>query len=182
MKATGIVRRIDDLGRVVIPKEIRRTLRIREGDPLEIFTDREGEVILKKYSPIGELGALAKQYSESLAQTMNCTVCITDTDQIVAAAGNGKKELQDKYISRQLERHLGTRTQLAASAGEKAYIPVVDTQDEDYEHEVISPILCEGDIIGGVILLSRDAKKKLAELEQKMAACAAAFLGSQMEQ
>ena len=91
MKATGIVRRIDDLGRVVIPKEIRRTLRIREGDPLEIFTDREGEIILKKYSPIGELGTLAKLYAESLSQTMGCTVCITDTDQVVAASGSGKK-------------------------------------------------------------------------------------------
>ena len=95
MKATGIVRRIDDLGRVVIPKEIRRTLRIREGDPLEIFTDREGEIILKKYSPIGELGTLAKIYAESLSQTLGCTVCITDTDQVVAASGSGKKELQD---------------------------------------------------------------------------------------
>ena len=86
MKATGIVRRIDDLGRVVIPKEIRRTLRIREGDPLEIFTDREGEIILKKYSPIGELGTLAKLYAESLAQTLSCTVCITDMDQVVAVS------------------------------------------------------------------------------------------------
>ena len=84
MKATGIVRRIDDLGRVVVPKEIRRTLRIREGDPLEIFTDREGEIILKKYSPIGELGNLAKLYAESLSQTLGCTVCITDTNQVVA--------------------------------------------------------------------------------------------------
>ena len=91
MKATGIVRRIDDLGRVVIPKEIRRTLRIRESDPLEIFTDRDGEIILKKYSPIGELGTMAKLYAESLSQTMGCTVCITDTDQIVAASGSGKK-------------------------------------------------------------------------------------------
>ena len=92
MKATGIVRRIDDLGRVVIPKEIRRTLRIREGDPLEIFTDREGEIILKKYSPIGELSNLAVLYSESLAQTMGCTVCITDMDMVIAAAGGGKRE------------------------------------------------------------------------------------------
>ena len=90
MKATGIVRRIDDLGRIVIPKEIRRTLRIREGDPLEIFTDREGKVILKKYSPIGELGSLAGIYADSLSKTLGCTVCITDTDQVIAAAGNGK--------------------------------------------------------------------------------------------
>ena len=104
MKATGIVRRIDDLGRVVIPKEIRRTLRIREGDPLEIFTDREGEIILKKYSPIGELGTLSRLYSESLSQTMGCTVLITDMDQVVSASGAGKKELQDAYISRELKR------------------------------------------------------------------------------
>jgi len=181
MKATGIVRRIDDLGRVVIPKEIRRTLRIREGDPLEIFTDREGEIILKKYSPIGELSTFARQYAESLAQTLNCLVCVCDMDQIIASAGSGKKELQDKYISRQLEKQLSDRIQLAASFGDKKYIPITDGQ-EDYEYEVISPIICEGDIIGGVILLSKEAKKKLTELEQKMAACAAGFLGSQMEQ
>lgn len=182
MKATGIVRRIDDLGRVVIPKEIRRTLRIREGDPLEIFTDREGEIILKKYSPIGELSTFARQYAENLAQTLGCLVCVCDMDQIIAAAGTGKKELQDKYISRQLEQQLGNRTQLAAAMGDKKYIAVSDSQDEAYEYEVISPIICEGDVIGGVILLSKDAKKKLTELEQKMAACAAGFLGSQMEQ
>lgn len=155
---------------------------ISSGDPLEIFTDREGEIILKKYSPIGELSTFAKQYAESLAQTINCLVCVCDMDQIIAAAGNGKKELQDKYISRQLEKSLGGRAQLAASAGDKTYIPIIDAQDEDYEHEIISPIICEGDVIGGVILLSRDPKKKLSELEQKMAACAAGFLGSQMEQ
>ncbi|MGF0033407.1 stage V sporulation protein T [Bariatricus sp. SGI.154] len=182
MKATGIVRRIDDLGRVVIPKEIRRTLRIREGDPLEIFTDREGEIILKKYSPIGELSTFARQYAESLSQTLGCLVCVCDMDQIIAAAGAGKKDLQDKYISRQLEKQLGDRTQLVAAAGEKKYIAVSDSQEEEYEYEVISPIICEGDVIGGVILLSKDAKKKLTELEQKMAVCAAGFLGSQMEQ
>ena len=103
MKATGIVRRIDDLGRVVIPKEIRRTLRIREGDPLEIFTDREGEIILKKYSPIGELGLFAKQYAESLAQTTGLMVCIADRDAVIAAAGGAKKDYMGKAISHQLE-------------------------------------------------------------------------------
>ena len=103
MKATGIVRRIDDLGRVVIPKEIRRTLRIREGDPLEIFTDREGEVILKKYSPIGELSAQATQYSESLAQTTGLMVCVADRDTVIAAAGGAKKDYLGKPISKQLE-------------------------------------------------------------------------------
>lgn len=182
MKATGIVRRIDDLGRVVIPKEIRRTLRIREGDPLEIFTDREGEIILKKYSPIGELSAFAKQYAESLAQTMGCLVCVCDMDQIIASAGTGKKDLQDKYISRPLEKQLGDRSQIMAALGDKKYVAITDSQEEEYEYEIICSIICEGDVIGGVILLSKDAKKKLGELEQKMAACAAGFLGKQMEQ
>ena len=182
MKATGIVRRIDDLGRVVIPKEIRRTLRIREGDPLEIFTDREGEIILKKYSPIGELSAFAKQYAESLAQTMGCLVCVCDMDQIIASAGTGKKDLQDKYISRPLEKQLGDRSQIMAALGDKKYVAITDSQEEEYEYEIICPIICEGDVIGGVILLSKDAKRKLGELEQKMAACAAGFLGRQMEQ
>ena len=124
MKATGIVRRIDDLGRVVIPKEIRRTLRIREGDPLEIFTDREGEIILKKYSPIGELGTLARLYAESLSQTLGCTVCITDMDQVVSASGAGKKDLQDQFITRETEKLLQERGQLLAKAGDSAYIRV----------------------------------------------------------
>ncbi len=182
MKATGIVRRIDDLGRVVIPKEIRRTLRIREGDPLEIFTDREGEVILKKYSPIGELSAFAKQYAESLSQTMGCLVCVCDMDQVVAAAGGGRKEIQEKYISKDLQKELEDRNSILAAKGDKKYIKVVGDQSEDYGYQVITPIICEGDVIGGVVLLSREDKKKFGNLEQKMAGCAAAFLGRQMEQ
>lgn len=182
MKATGIVRRIDDLGRVVIPKEIRRTLRIREGDPLEIFTDREGEIILKKYSPIGELSTFARQYAESLSQTMGCLVCVCDMDQVIAAAGGGRKELQDKFISKQLERALEERGAVLAAAGDKKYIQIVKDQEEEYSYEAISPIISEGDVIGGVILLSKEGKKKLSELEQKMASCAASFLGRQMEQ
>lgn len=182
MKATGIVRRIDDLGRVVIPKEIRRTLRIREGDPLEIFTDREGEIILKKYSPIGELSLFAGQYAESLAQVCGCLVCICDMDQIVAAAGNGKREFQEKFITKQLEKTLTERKELLVSKGEKKFVEVVGEQGTGYGHEVISPILCEGDVIGGVLLLIKEDKKKPGEAEQKMAACASGFLGRQMEQ
>ena len=141
MKATGIVRRIDDLGRVVVPKEIRRTLRIREGDPLEIFTDREGEIILKKYSPIGELSAFAKQYAESLSQVLECLVGICDMDQVVAAAGNGKKEIQDEDITGELGEFLKERKTRNAKAGEKRYVPIVRVS-EPYKQEVISPILC----------------------------------------
>ena len=182
MKATGIVRRIDDLGRVVIPKEIRRTLRIREGDPLEIFTDREGEIILKKYSPIGEVSAFAKQYAESLSQTMGCLVAVCDMDQIIAAAGSGKKDLMEKYISKSLEKLLNDRSSILVSSGDKKYVKITSEQEEDYAYEVVIPIICEGDEIGGVILLSKDEKNKLSELEQKLAFCAADFLGRQMEQ
>ena len=114
MKATGIVRRIDDLGRVVVPKEIRRTLRIREGDPLEIFTDREGEIILKKYSPIGELSIFAKQYAESMAQTTGQVAAIADRDQFIAVAGNGKKDLLAKAVSKELEQLMTERETLVA--------------------------------------------------------------------
>ena len=179
MKATGIVRRIDDLGRVVIPKEIRRTLRIREGDPLEIFTDREGEIILKKYSPIGELGTLAKLYAESLSQTLGCTVCITDMDQVVSASGAGKKDLQDQFISREAEKLLQERGQLLAKTGDSRYVRVTADMGE-YSDEAICPIISEGDVIGSVVLLNRDEKKKFGEMEQKVAQSAADFLGRQM--
>ena len=179
MKATGIVRRIDDLGRVVIPKEIRRTLRIREGDPLEIFTDREGEIILKKYSPIGELGTLAKLYAESLSQTLGCTVCVTDTDQIVAVSGSGKKELQDQFIGKEFEETLKESDQVLASMGDPSYVKVTPDMKE-YQSEAVCPIICEGDVIGSVVLLGKDEKKRFGEVEQRVAYSAADFLGRQM--
>lgn len=182
MKATGIVRRIDDLGRVVIPKEIRRTLRIREGDPLEIFTDREGEVILKKYSPIGELSNFAGQYAESIAQTLGCLVCICDMDQVIAAAGSGRKEMQDKFITKQLGKAMSDRTEIVAAEGEKKFIKIVNEQEESFVSQVVIPIICEGDVIGAVVLLNRDEKKKFGDAEKKVAVCAAGFLGRQMEQ
>ena len=181
MKATGIVRRIDDLGRVVIPKEIRRTLRIKEGTPLEIFTDREGEVILKKYSPIGELSVFAKQYAESLSQMLGCLAGICDMDQVVAAAGNGKKELQDEDITRELGEFLKERKTRNAKAGEKKYVPVV-SKTEPYSQEVISPILCAGDVIGAVLLLNMDQKDLFEEREICLAEYTAKVLGKQMEQ
>ena len=144
MKATGIVRRIDDLGRVVIPKEIRRTLRIREGTPLEIFTDREGEIILKKYSPIGELGAFAGQYAESLAQTTGLTVCVCDRDQVIAVSGGSRKELLGKNISRQLETVIEDRENILVDNKEYKYIQITDNDREDFTGEAVSPILCEG--------------------------------------
>lgn len=182
MKATGIVRRIDDLGRVVIPKEIRRTLRIREGTPLEIFTDREGEIILKKYSPIGELGAFAGQYAESLAQTTGLTVCVCDRDQVIAVSGGSRKELLGKNISRQLETVIEDRENILVDNKEYKYIQITDNDREDFTGEAVSPILCEGDAIGAVVILSREPRQLLGETEQKLAISAAGFLGKQMEQ
>ena len=175
MKATGIVRRIDDLGRVVVPKEIRRTLRIREGDPLEIFTDREGEIILKKYSPIGELSLFARQYAESLAQITGHIVCIADRDQIIAATGTAKKELQDKPISKQLEHLMSEREVLMNM------IPIVNGQTEEYVSLVAQPIICEGDVIGVVAMLSKDGRSQMGETELKLVGVASSFLGRQME-
>lgn len=181
MKATGIVRRIDDLGRVVVPKEIRRTLRIREGDPLEIFTDREGEIILKKYSPIGELSLFAKQYADSLAQTSGHVVCITDRDQIIATAGGYKKEFLGKEISRQLDQAISDREFLMANYDDKKYIKITDENYEDFKGQTISPIICQGDAIGAVVLLDKEGKDRMGEVEKKLALSAAGFLGRQME-
>lgn len=182
MKATGIVRRIDDLGRIVVPKEIRRTLRIREGDPLEIFTDREGEIILKKYSPIGELGQFAGEYAESLSQTTGHLVLITDCDHVVAVSGSGKKEFDGKLISKQLEEAIGERKNFLASKGDVSFIPVTMDDAGEYTQQAVSTIICEGDAIGAVILYTRDEKNKMGETESKLATAAAGFLGRQMEQ
>ncbi|GKX30540.1 AbrB family transcriptional regulator [Vallitalea longa] len=183
MKATGIVRRIDDLGRVVIPKEIRRTLRIREGDPLEIFTDKDGEIILKKYSPIGELGTFAKQYAEALAQTTGHTICISDKDQVIAVSGGSKREFLEKQISKELEEAITERETILANKDEKKFIDILyDGENEEYIAEVITPIISEGDAIGAVIFLSKDNKIKMGEVETKLAHSAAGFLGKQMEQ
>lgn len=180
MKATGIVRRIDELGRIVIPKEIRRTLRIREGDPLEIFTNHEGGVILKKYSPIGELGDMAKEYVESVANVTKCTVCVADRDQIVAAAGPGKKEYSGKDIHKELKQCIDERENILCTGKNGKHCRVTE-DGKDPANEAIGTIVSEGDAIGAVILLSEDAEKKFGEFEEKMALCGANFLGRQME-
>lgn len=182
MKATGIVRRIDDLGRVVIPKEIRRTLHIKEGTPLEIYTDREGEVILKKYSPIGELGNFAKEYAEALSQTTGMVSCITDHDQVIAAAGSGSKEYHGKEISRELEEAINARESSCKNARESGKIPVVENQREVPYAQTIQPIICAGDAIGAVVLLGKSEKDIFGEPERKLVQTAAGFLGKQMEQ
>ena len=179
MKATGIVRRIDDLGRVVIPKEIRRTLRIRESDPLEIFTDREGEIILKKYSSIGELGSFAKEYVESLAQVSGYTACITDHDQIIAASGAGAKEYTGKRIHPELEEVINARK--SARTNQDNIVKIAESDSGGYSAQAFSSIICAGDSIGSVVIFTKNEEKDFTETELKLTQAAAGFLGRQME-
>ena len=179
MKATGIVRRIDDLGRVVIPKEIRRTLRIREGDPLEIYTDRDGEVIFKKYSPMGEMGAVSAELAEALARTagMSCAIC--DRDAVIAAAGGVKKDILERSISSELEQLMEQRRSYRYQDGD---LPVRPTDASDrYRVGAAAPIVTEGDLMGCVLLLSEDGAPALGEAEQRLVQTVAGFLGRQME-
>lgn len=180
MKATGIVRRIDDLGRVVIPKEIRRTLRIREGDPLEIFVDRDGEVILKKYSPIGELGDFAKEYAESLYEGTGHITIISDRDTFITVAGGSKKEYLDKQVGILIENCMDSRKTLLET--NNGSYEISKDHQETLSSYVVAPIISGGDPIGSVILMNKDESVKMGQMEIKMAETAAAFLGKQMEQ
>ncbi len=182
MKATGVVRRIDDLGRIVIPKEIRKTLRIKEGDPLEIFTDREGQVILKKYSPIGELSEFATEYAETLAKTTGHIACITDKDTVIAVSGGPKKEYLEQSISKDIERIMDDKEIYTSKENNDIALPITKNADAKKNNsQVVYPIISDGDAIGTVILLSKDEKTKMSEVEKKVVQSAASFLGSQME-
>ncbi len=182
MKATGIVRRIDDLGRVVIPKEIRRTMRIREGDPLEIFTDREGEVILKKYSPISELSQFASEYADSANNILGELVLISDTDHIIAVSGGPKKDFLEKRIGKDLEKVIEDKTSKVIL--EKGGLCVITADGEnqmDFESQILVPIVSQGDAIGSIVILSKSIKDPLGEIELKAAEIGANFMARQME-
>ncbi|MBO5463657.1 MAG: AbrB/MazE/SpoVT family DNA-binding domain-containing protein [Clostridia bacterium] len=179
MKATGIVRRIDDLGRVVIPKEIRRTLRIREGDPLEIFTASDGEVIFKKYSPMGELSEFSGQYSDILSRTADLPVIITDRDHVISVAGLPKKDFLERHISKELEEIMENRDKYIKGRESDRLYPIDNC---DLEALTAFPIISAGDIGGCVIFLSNGDFAKLTDTEVKLAQVAATFLGKQMEE
>ena len=183
MKATGIVRRIDDLGRVVIPKEIRRTMRIREGDPLEIYTDREGEVIFKKYSPIGELASFASQYAETLQKICSMAVIITDRDAVIASAGVSKKEYSDRKISYELESIIESRGLYVYREGSER-VRVIEDGGSHYV-SCAMPIIAEGDIIGSVCSVlhgeTGGEHRLTEEVESKLIQTAANFLSRQLE-
>ena len=183
MKATGIVRRIDDLGRIVIPKEIRRTLRIKEGDPLEIYTDREGEVIFKKYSPIGELQAFAREYADTLQKTSSMPIFICDRDEIIAVSGASKKEYLDRRISKELEEIVESRSLYVRRGGNEA----VALTNDGGSHYVncAMPILSDGDVVGCVVSAWQydlPTNTKIQDsIESKLLQTAGLFLGKQIE-
>lgn len=180
MKATGIVRRIDDLGRVVIPKEIRRTMRIREGDPLEIYTDNDGEVIFKKYSPIGEMNEFASQIAESVSATTNLPIVILDRDHCIAAAGIAKKEVLERRITPQAEELLENRMKFVSSSDSDEQIQPLEGIDR--YAGVFVPIISSGDITGAVITLKNNKSDSITETDEKICTIAADFLAKQTEE
>ena len=179
MKATGIVRRIDDLGRVVIPKEIRRTLRIREGDPLEIYTATDGEVIFKKYSPVGELSEFAAQYADVLSRVSAMPTLVCDRDHVIAAAGVSRREYLERRVTSALENYMESRRSYSASSGSADDMQPVE--GVNHAAAIICPIIASGDVTGAVVMLKGEQIRVPSETEMKLAQSAAAFLGKQME-
>ena len=179
MKATGIVRRVDDLGRIVIPKEIRRTLRIREGDPLEIYTEKDGGVIFRKYSPMGDLQEFAAQMCESIGSATGHIAAVADRDTIIALHGAPKRDLIDKPNSPELERLMEQRRNYLFQNGDSP-IPASESSDK-YHLGAAAPILSQGDLMGCVLLLLGEGDSPLQEADQSLARAAAGFLGKQME-
>ena len=179
MKATGIVRKIDDLGRVVIPKEIRRTMKIHEGDPLEIYTDKNGEVIFKKYSMMEELSSIANKYADILFKISGFPTVIIDKDNVIAVSGTSKKDLLDRKISLQLEKIINENPSSHVHS-QKEPIVVVDG-DVKYSIKIMYPVISAGDCVGAVILLSDEKKSQIGETEEKLVNITAKFLGAQIE-
>jgi len=179
MKATGIVRRVDDLGRIVIPKEIRRTLKIREGDPLEIYTEKDGGVIFRKYSPMGELQDFAAQICESIGANTGRIAAVSDRDAIIALSGAPRRELMDKPNSRELDKIMeGRKSYRYEFGGTK--LRATETSDK-YHLGVAAPILSQGDLMGCVMLLMDEEDTPLAIEDQRLVQTVAGFLGKQME-
>ena len=179
MKATGIVRRVDDLGRIVIPKEIRRTLKIREGDPLEIYTEKDGGVIFRKYSPMGDLQDFAAQICDSIGTNTGRIAAVADRDTIIALHGAPKRELMDKPNSRELDRLMEQRKNYRYLPGE-ALVRASDGSDK-YHLGVAAPILSQGDLMGCVMLLLGEGDDPMQEADQGLVQTVAGFLGKQME-
>jgi AbrB family transcriptional regulator (stage V sporulation protein T) len=173
MKATGIVRRIDDLGRIVVPKEIRRTLRIREGAPLEIYTDKDGEIVLKKYSPMGDVSEYARGFAETLASVLQKTAVVTDTDTVIAAGGPERRGYMGKGLSQRLMEKIAQQKEPTEP------VPVFEGEDmAQVKSQLVKLIVCDGMTIGSVILISGD--RPTSESDEKCSRIAAGFISAQI--
>lgn len=180
MRATGIVRHVDSLGRIVVPKEIRKSLKIREGDPVEIFTDSQGQIVLKKYSQLGEMEDFAQAYAQAMSQIAGHKVMVTDREKVIAVAGGIKREYLNRPISTQLCDFLEERRAFQSEKAKKT-IPILENECLQEEQQIIYPILCESDVVGSVIIFEQEKEAVLTETENKIASVAAAFFGQQME-
>lgn len=178
MKATGIVRRIDDLGRIVIPKEIRKTLKVKEGMPLEIYTDKEGGIILRKFLPFSEMSSLSEEFAQCVAQQMGNAVFVTDREKVVAAAGYTGEDIVGEPISHILENILDDRDERLPLSERNRFIPVIHDMEE--HEQICQAIRSNGQIIGAIIIQAKDRKQRLGESEKKIALVAAEFLGKQV--
>ena len=157
MKETGIIRRIDELGRVVIPKEIRKTMRINEGDPLEIFTEQD-RLFLKKYSPVGAVPAFAKEIAESAYSSTSMSVAVCDTDEFTVVKGGKAREFERQTVSDELLGFLKTGKTLVSDKNDSNKIRLTATDELKYKVQLVTPIVAQGDLFGGLILLSDDAE------------------------
>lgn len=180
LKELGLTRRVDSLGRVVIPKELRKVLHIQEGSPLEIYMDGNEGIILKKYSPVGELRSTSQAYADSLAQIVGGLVCISDRDEIIAAAGKSSKKYEGKRPSKELCELMENRSQAMYCKKNRNLIRVVEDDECDYYGQAVAAIVNDGDCAGAVVLCARDEKEYKPEVEQKLVAAAAGFLSRQI--
>ena len=180
MKATGIIRKIDDLGRIVIPKEIRKSLRIREGDPLEIYIEKNGEIILRKYATMGDMLEVSTQYAETLAKTTDLVACITDTETIIAVSGASKAEYLAKEISEHVRNVMDDRA-IWSTRDDRIMPIILGESASKYRSQIIAPIISDADAVGTVILFSTEREKAITNVEVKLVQSAANFLAKQME-
>ena len=178
MKATGVVRRIDDLGRVVIPKEIRRTMRIREGDSLEIFVNQSGEVVLKKYSPIADISSFAQQYADAMQVSSTKSILIVDREDIIAVTGEIKKQYLNRRVSRPLSDMIESR--ISKIVEEKEVLEIVDGETTERSF-VLMPIIANGDSLGAVIIIGNEEDEFVNDYDVNSVKVATAFLGKYLE-
>jgi AbrB family transcriptional regulator (stage V sporulation protein T) len=175
MKSTGVVRRIDDLGRIVIPKEIRRNLRIHDGESMEIFVDNE-LITLKKYSSLDELISMSELLVDAINNEIKKDVFITDMDKVIAYSGREKKKYISKTISSDLVQIINERMNIKYN---NKSIELIDGITYNYNY-VVYPIIANGDASGSVVVLSDDLE--ISEEDEKIVKFVADFLGKHIEQ